>query len=922
MMTKEGEMGWGLVAGGSCFGPAWDCLLSGSAGRFAPPVRVLAGWWGEASLAAGASEAKEARRAAIPRKCDSGLMGLLILSAVTAAHGAQPSFVAKPTAARDGETVKISFSVLAPTDVEVAIVAADGKILRHLAAGVLGCTNAPPRPLKPGLEQTLVWDGKDDLGRPAASVDSTGRPSAQKVRVSLSTSGRLGKVLFDERGIAWSPRAATVGPDGLVYVLEEHAQAKSTFLLEAYTQEGKYVKTVMPYPANLPPERLGGLPRTKLPDGRWLPIVQHAGFRDLYPESTGMRAQRMPITSKGWIVLVNAAATHNSGNKLDQRLLVVDTDGGTPRGSYLGPPTSAERRPYGLCWVALSPDERWIYTSGQLKDGSYDDGFGSPPHQVVYRVGWDDKDQAKPFIGELHKAGNDETHFNAPRGIDTDAQGRLYVCDWGNNRVAVFDAEGKWVGKIDVEAPDQVGLDRKTGAMYVLTVRKVDKAEQIKLVKFPGIGKAGVAEVNVGPPYCTLSVDSSGKDVNIWLARTFGEAAAQKRGVEKVEDRSSNSGPTQGCGTLSPPVEVIKHRTLTDAYQIAASMVNDDVFIHGYSDHVFARVDGKSGEVLTFPKVRGHDVGVGPNGEMEVLLMSSYSPSLVDIYQYDRDGNPVSFAGGTTNFIRKLPGNKWGHGCTGSKGFSVSPRGDIVVIGALEKTYGLLIYGPDGKLKDAAAVKGLSGTDGSPMMDLAGNLYVAAAAKRPDEIVPKPFDSAKPPGRYYPWMYGSVIKFPPSGGSIYYKSPEAKPGEWPPTGAEKMMKLVSNMRGTDALAQGALWSCGGFTVTPASNWSVGGCGCYTSRFGLDYFGRVYIPDVGQFAVRLADSAGNEIVRFGDYGNADSGGQGSRITTPSIPLAWPLAVSAGKSGVYVSDFINRRILRVDLVHAAEATCEIR
>ena len=594
-------------------------------------------------------------------------------------------------------------------------------------------------------------------------------------------------------------------------------------------------------------------------------------------------------------------------------MLVIGTDGGTPRASYLGPPTSAEKCPYGLCWLALSPEEKWIYASGQLKDGSYDDGFGTAPHQVVYRLGWDDQGLAKPFIGELHKPGSDEAHFNAPRGIDTDAQGRIYVCDWGNNRVAVFDAEGKWVGKIEVEAPDQVGLDRKSGAVYVLTARRVNKTEELKLVKFPGLGKPAAAEVNLGAPYCTMSVAASGKGTSIWLARTFGEAAQPKRGVERVEDQGDK---------LSAPVEVIRHRPITDPYQVAASMVNDDVFVHGYSDHVFARVDGKTGEVKAFPKIQGHDVGVGPQGQLEVLLMSSYSPSLVDVSQFDRDGNPANFAGHTTNSLKKLPGNKWGHGCTGSKGFSVSPRGDILVIGALDKAYGVWVYGPDGKLKEGAAVKGLSGTDGSPLMDLAGNFYVAAAAKHADEIMPGAFDPAKPPSRWYSWMYGSVIKFPPAGGALFYKNPDGKPGEWPPAGADQMLKLVSNLRGTEALAEGALWCRGGFTVTPASNWSVGACGCYTSRFGLDYYGRTYLPDVGRFAVQVLDAAGNPVLAFGDYGNPDSAGPGSAIPGPEIPLAWPVAASPGKNGVYVSDFINRRILRVDLTATAEETCAVK
>ena len=59
---------------------------------------------------------------------------------------------------------------------------AGGAIVRHLAAGVLG-ENAP-EPLKASsLEQTLVWDGKDDDGLPAA-----GGPFTVRVALALRAS--------------------------------------------------------------------------------------------------------------------------------------------------------------------------------------------------------------------------------------------------------------------------------------------------------------------------------------------------------------------------------------------------------------------------------------------------------------------------------------------------------------------------------------------------------------------------------------------------------------------------------------------------------------------------------------------------------------------------------------------------------------
>jgi hypothetical protein len=65
------------------------------------------------------------------------VIAALFLGGVAARAG-EVSFSAKPSVAKDGDKVKISFAVSAATDVEVAVLAADGKMVRHLAAGVLG----------------------------------------------------------------------------------------------------------------------------------------------------------------------------------------------------------------------------------------------------------------------------------------------------------------------------------------------------------------------------------------------------------------------------------------------------------------------------------------------------------------------------------------------------------------------------------------------------------------------------------------------------------------------------------------------------------------------------------------------------------------------------------------------------------------
>src|SRR4051794_26019254 len=80
--------------------------------------------------------------------------------------GAEPAatFTRKPTAVKSGDKVQIGFTVDRPIDVAVTIEDIQGKIIRHLAAGVLG--KNPPEPLQPNtLAQSMAWDGKDDFGK-------------------------------------------------------------------------------------------------------------------------------------------------------------------------------------------------------------------------------------------------------------------------------------------------------------------------------------------------------------------------------------------------------------------------------------------------------------------------------------------------------------------------------------------------------------------------------------------------------------------------------------------------------------------------------------------------------------------------------------------------------------------------------------
>src|ERR1700683_1644076 len=89
----------------------------------------------------------------------------LVFAVTMSGAQAQPAFDKKPIAVRSGDKTTIDFSVDRGTDVAVTIEDSRGRIVRHLAAGVLG-KNAP-EPLRAGtLAQSVPWDGKDDFGKP------------------------------------------------------------------------------------------------------------------------------------------------------------------------------------------------------------------------------------------------------------------------------------------------------------------------------------------------------------------------------------------------------------------------------------------------------------------------------------------------------------------------------------------------------------------------------------------------------------------------------------------------------------------------------------------------------------------------------------------------------------------------------------
>jgi hypothetical protein len=97
----------------------------------------------------------------------------------------------------------------------------------------------------------------------------------------------------------------------------------------------------------------------------------------------------------------------------------------------------------------------------------------------------------------------------------------------------------------------------------------------------------------------------------------------------------------------------------------------------------------------------------------------------------------------------------------------------------------------------------------------------------------------------------------------------------------------------------------------------------TPRFGVDGYGRIYVPNGLAQKVAVIDNAGNRILQFGTYGNRDSAGglEGDTVPTEGIPLGCPNAVDATDDYIYVGDTVNIRLLRIRKTFAASRNLDL-
>jgi NHL repeat-containing protein len=405
-------------------------------------------------------------------------------------------FTKKPVVTRQGDNITVRFTSKAFCDATVAIEDANGKIVRHLASGVLG-KNAPAPFKKGSLEQVIVWDGKDDQGTYIDDKD------AVTVRVSLGL-----KPVF-ERTLFWSPKkriapgnrpSFAAAPEG-VYVFE----GGGVDHIRLFDHQGNYVRTVYPFPPkwsavpdpSAPDALKKALPGVKglkwmqFPqDNRWLPMWHGVVQATLF--NSGSNIGHKGMSKYGYAA--SAMAVSRKRLALTMRSLNrVATDGSTGGLPLSGPKTSLPGRPYrgkvstGVPRSAVfSPDGKWLYMTGYMSGGRYSWLHG------VARMDYNSNKPAEVFLGQMLTPGSDDKHFKVPMGVAVDVKGRIYVADYMNSRIQVFTPDGKLFKSVPASKPATIDVNRKTGHMYTASWMIVNRFS--KELKKPTLTHYGPVE--------------------------------------------------------------------------------------------------------------------------------------------------------------------------------------------------------------------------------------------------------------------------------------------------------------------------------------------------------------------------------------------------------------------------------------------
>jgi len=864
---------------------------------------------------------------------------VLFVAALLSGAGAEeqaaaPRFTSKPTATKGGDGVKIEFAVSRETDVAVCIERAKGEIVRHLVAGVLG--KNPPPPLKANsLSQTLEWDGKDDDGRPTGD-------GPFRLRVKLGMKPAMDSFLLFNPDASPPIHNLAVGPRGEVYAFYADPTANGNqggVKVKVLDRQGKHLRQIVPFPADLPYERVKATGAFQDAEGNLVPHCHNWHSLSFYPDTILARGRSTSPFSQPLVDGSGRLYWLLDGG----RLIGLDADGRLAYETFLSEPLFPEiRNPErGRPALALSSDGKQLYAAG-IYAGTYDN---NKPVPCVFRIELATR-KAEVFLGKPDQPGKENDRFISPRGVSA-AGGLLYVADPGADRIAVFrESDCVLVHQMRVQLPHLVQVHPKTGAVYVCAYVPEPqpskdgkcRVKDANLLKYESL-KATAPLYQMALPRTGLSpndgthriaLDAAAEPPLLWApgipyGRPGGRIACYRdngKGFEPVTI-AEPEGPW-GNG----PRDLLVDRRRGDLY----------VKVQGEQWYQFDERTGALRRTVLFPKNDGGPYMGSSGAQLGVATTGNYVTHCwgekAGLMRWTRGLKPFPWDGQDTHRT------DWGGMMTFQLNYMALRGDDIYVIKPVQGPHHLDVY--DMALRQKRRVVWNVRRGSCPRVDAKGNIYITVPLRPLGRDFPEFFDGKLGPipdyfrnigeGHYwYTYMCGSIVKFPPEGGAFL----------WLETDREKndLAGLPDSVRARPKQkfqyfqsgyfphklceVQGAEWVRFGYSPY-SETYGVGTpcCMCEGTGFDVDPFGRIFYPNVCQFRVEVIDNNNNFITAFGKYGNQDSLGKGSDLKKAEIPLAWPTYVATSDTHAYVNDTIGMRVVRVRLDCEQEGTCEIK
>lgn len=870
-------------------------------------------------------------------------------------------FSEKPRIERAADRVTISFGVKAPCDVTVAIETADGRIVRHLASGLLG-ENAPLPFQKGSLRQTLIWDGKDDQ---RCYVDDKDKLI---VRVSLGLRPRFERNLFHDPKKRFGQGTILLGADHEgVYVYDVHGCET----IRLYDHKGEYVRTIYPFPASKI-EEVKDLPWFIFPDGARAPAKRAYFLATLLagPESGGVEST-MRITSESTAMAVHDGRIALVGLRLNRLSTRGDSGGLSIHGPFLDVPPRVYKHEITAKSAAFSPDGSCLYLTGYawLKPRGWAPVTDVHWRHSLYRLDYASTNPPTLFLGEDIKPGNDEKHFDHPSAVAVDASGRIYVADHFNNRVQIFSAEGKLLNSLPVQAPVRLAIHHKTQELYVFSwflsrsydrsisqkedipphLRKFSEYPELKLLRTLALPLQNYRcepawSHFVGQEY-HVALDSWTEPPTIWLVPKAGGypilLEERPEGLAKVRDFLED---TRSSGIRLKPPALNRQRLYVDPLRGFLYLAEGDVgTAKAFSNLI--RIDPNNGtcQEVELP-FSASDAAFSPDGLIYLRTGSvvgrfdpvtwrevpfDYGEECVAAYSYD--GRHARLVGGLV-----MPSEKtnpsWHHG-----GMAINANGDLVVTcynehsrriparktekadrrietsrpytprqypGRWSSGHEVHIWDRTGRIRYEDCLAGHPRIVAGIGIDADCNICANISASVMVEGVPY----WKRVGHRFDQV-GTLVKLPPNRGKFVTSSSGA---------AVRLEERPNRPPDLDGFwIEGAEWLYPGVGRV---QWGMD-CSCWNSRFVLDYFARSFAPEHDRFSVAVLDAAGNLVVRIGRYGNVDDGipleqqevvasGGGAHRSTPRVFNSLGGDEVALFDGTYLATHTDRRLFIAD------------